>query len=38
VAVVAPEQGELALRAWRELDAGADAATIGDITDGRPLL
>jgi hydrogenase expression/formation protein HypE len=38
VAVVAPEQAESALRVWRELDAGTDAAIIGDITDGRPRL
>ncbi|NNC77365.1 MAG: hydrogenase expression/formation protein HypE [Woeseiaceae bacterium] len=40
VAVIAPEQADLALAAWRRLPSGADAARIGQIsdTDGRVIL
>jgi hydrogenase expression/formation protein HypE len=36
VAVVAPEDAEVALAAWRALPQGCDAAIIGRIENGRP--
>src|SRR5690606_30503758 len=36
VAVIAPDEAEAALTAWRALPAGADAALIGRIEAGRP--
>ena len=39
VAVVAPEQADDALAAWRDLPGGADAALIGEVeTAGRPVV
>jgi hydrogenase expression/formation protein HypE len=39
VAVVAPEQADDALAAWRDLPGGADAALIGEIeAEGRPVV
>ena len=39
VAVVAPEQADDALAAWRDLPGGADAALIGEVeAAGRPVV
>lgn len=39
VAVVAPEEAEAALAAWRALPGGGDAALIGEVeAEGRPVV
>lgn len=38
VAVVAPEEAEAALGAWRTLPEGTEAAIIGEVTGDRPRL